>query len=355
MSISKIKTKPAQNQDENPFGEALHNYLSDLFFISLAILIYRIVPFYKTFLFKETQFGIMILWITFMILGLPYYLYLAEGGVCKSRKVLIGLKEYFPNLFEYFRKRWTGRRYKKAVFDPSAKVAILFMLVKFFYLPLMYNFVLSHIFDMKRLYVAIATNHTSWSLLIDQNYIFLMNLLFFIDTLYFAFGYTVESKSLNNEVRSVEPTLIGWAVALVCYPPFNDLFGQFFPWGKTDPILFQKDPLLTLICRIVILILVIIYVWATVALGTRCSNLTNRGIVDKGPYAFIRHPAYISKNMTWWIMTIPVLSWQNLLGAFAWSFIYFLRAITEERHLMADPEYRAYCKKVKWKFIPYIY
>ena len=39
----------------------------------------------------------------------------------------------------------------------------------------------------------------------------------------------------------------------------------------------------------------------------------------------------------------------RLIGS---NVIYGLRAITEERHLMREPHYRDYCKKVPWRFIP---
>jgi len=39
----------------------------------------------------------------------------------------------------------------------------------------------------------------------------------------------------------------------------------------------------------------------------------------------------------------------------AWSAVYFVRAWTEERHLLADPEYQAYVQKVRYRFIPGIY
>jgi protein-S-isoprenylcysteine O-methyltransferase Ste14 len=38
-----------------------------------------------------------------------------------------------------------------------------------------------------------------------------------------------------------------------------------------------------------------------------------------------------------------------------WAFIYYLRAMTEEAHLSADPDYVAYKKEVKYKFIPGIW
>ena len=42
-------------------------------------------------------------------------------------------------------------------------------------------------------------------------------------------------------------------------------------------------------------------------------------------------------------------------STFAWVYIYYLRAITEERHLIKDPEYQEYAKKVKHRFIPKIF
>ena len=114
--------------------------------------------------------------------------------------------------------------------------------------------------------------------------------------------------------------------------------------------------------RLAVLALFAIYVSATVALGAKCSNLTNRGIVSRGPYAIVRHPAYIAKNLAWWVTVIPVLHITNpahaagiVMSMGAWTLIYFLRAITEERHLLADPEYQEYAKKVKYRFIPHVF
>jgi protein-S-isoprenylcysteine O-methyltransferase Ste14 len=92
-----------------------------------------------------------------------------------------------------------------------------------------------------------------------------------------------------------------------------------------------------------------IYAWATVTFGYRFSNLTHRGILTNGPYAFSRHPAYLSKNLFWMISTVPFLTTGNwidavrataLMGIVAG--VYYWRAKTEERHLGADPAYREY-------------
>jgi len=103
----------------------------------------------------------------------------------------------------------------------------------------------------------------------------------------------------------------------------------------------------------VVLLLYVLYVWATVALGFKFSNLTHRGIVANGPYRFVRHPAYAAKNLAWWVDNTFVLTnvWATV-GMILWNAIYVLRALTEERHLGHFDDYQCYSEKVKYKFIP---
>ena len=92
-----------------------------------------------------------------------------------------------------------------------------------------------------------------------------------------------------------------------------------------------------------------IYTWSTCSFGCRFSNLTNRGIVVDGPYRYVKHPAYLSKNISWWMMAVPFVGhvgWRATLVAclslLVTNLIYVIRALTEERHLMRDPAYVAY-------------
>jgi protein-S-isoprenylcysteine O-methyltransferase Ste14 len=182
----------------------------------------------------------------------------------------------------------------------------------------------------------------------------LIYLWLLIDTVYFSFGYCFEADFMKNRVRSVEPTLLGWVVALVCYPPFNQFFSDYAVW-YADVMARYSTESLTFTIKALVLVMFSIYLLATLALGAKCSNLTNRGIVSGGPYSYIRHPAYVSKNIAWWLTLIPIMSAPIFVNMLVWSFIYYLRAMTEEMHLIKDPEYQQYCHKVKYRFIPYVW
>ncbi len=97
-----------------------------------------------------------------------------------------------------------------------------------------------------------------------------------------------------------------------------------------------------------------VYVWASVALGYKGSNLTNRGIVSSGPYRYFRHPAYVSK-VSVWVLSAVYFGKMNIALVLTLLIIYGLRAWTEERHLSADPEYLDYKKKVPWMFFPRVF
>jgi hypothetical protein len=63
----------------------------------------------------------------------------------------------------------------------------------------------------------------------------------------------------------------------------------------------------------------------------------------------MKHPAYISKNISWWLISIPFISIEGAEVAIKHSllllvlnFVYYLRAKTEERHLSLDPVYVQY-------------
>jgi Putative protein-S-isoprenylcysteine methyltransferase len=192
-----------------------------------------------------------------------------------------------------------------------------------------------------------------------------IHLIVIVDTTIALLGYLTSSRFLDTQFTTAEPTPLGWASAMICYPPFNYFFEKItivLTYQLSWPVpMFQEHPQLAIGASTAIVILMSIYSWATVMFGLRFSNLTNRGIICSGPYRVIRHPAYAAKNTAWWIAFAPAII---MLGSVALipavvllvlNSTYVLRALTEERHLMREEHYVEYCKRVKWKFIPGIW
>lgn len=241
---------------------------------------------------------------------------------------------------------------------------------------------------------------------------FAYDLVFVVDCGWALAGYASESRWIGNKTRSVEPTAFGWAICLCCYPPFNNVLGTYLPlesgklvtdwslWAygagaalgfgitmlltRRRPSLFMRvsfaiagaifgfgaawairhwvtipmgvgNDSVMLGFRAATIFLFAIYASATVAFGFKFSNLTNRGIVTRGPYRFVRHPAYLCKCAAWWLEHIPTLTIMKALFLSMLCGVYALRAWTEERHLSKDPDYVAYKKKVPWVLLPGVY
>ncbi|HUQ09315.1 MAG TPA: hypothetical protein VM146_03295 [Steroidobacteraceae bacterium] len=255
----------------------------------------------------------------------------------------------------------------KASLSPAAKQAGLALLLKFFFAPLMINWCLNHAGDMGNSLVQFWDNlkdGVRGRALFDSSLFWAcFQAILFVDTFLFTLGYIVETPALRNRIRSVDPTFFGWAICLACYPPYNDFTSRWLEWQSSDFPQFENTGA-HLAANILLLASLAVYSWASVALGFKASNLTNRGIVARGPYAFVRHPAYTAKNLAWWIGALPNLylvfadgdlrrAAYALLALCGWTTIYALRAITEERHLlMGDNGYAEYMARVRHRFIP---
>lgn len=190
-----------------------------------------------------------------------------------------------------------------------------------------------------------------------------ISLLFTIDVGLAWCGYVVSSRWVENETLSTEPTVLGWVVCLCCYPPFQMFLGLYYAAPDDREILSLEHPWVVTLFTILMALSYLVYVSATVVFGVRFSNLTHRGIIRNGPFAVVRHPAYAAKNAAWWLLMFPTIlfgasadGWSETFGLTAGLVImtgfYYLRAITEERHLSMDPAYRAYCRQVRHRFIP---
>jgi CubicO group peptidase (beta-lactamase class C family)/protein-S-isoprenylcysteine O-methyltransferase Ste14 len=181
-------------------------------------------------------------------------------------------------------------------------------------------------------------------------------LLFLFDVAFGTIGYALTFRVLDSHIRSTNPYLLGWAAALACYPPIILMGrgGVLDYKGSLEWMDIVPSGAASYLWGGALVGLVAIYVWCTVAFGIRFSNLTHRGIITAGPYALTKHPAYIAKNLYWWLLYLPFAAaatpeegLRNTLLLLTVNAIYLIRAKTEEQHLRSDPTYREYASWIE--------
>jgi protein-S-isoprenylcysteine O-methyltransferase Ste14 len=321
------------------------------------LLFYSLVQKHSFFSIQTRDFFDFLFYI-FICVGFPYIFFTLKFKGDKSYEfgdyailTIIGVKSFFYLLFNksYKNRFYQNRRVKKIW---------LLYLVNLIFISLMTQFITNEIYGFRdefNLFLSYQNGSVGWYIEYKTFYLIIFHLLFTVDVSIALIGYTFASRWLNNRTKSVDTTLSGWMVALMCYPPLNSVTSQFIPYRGLDTHQLITNEYMLAVILTLLIILYTIYVWATVALGFKFSNLTNRGIVNIGPYKYVRHPAYISKNFAWWVDNTFVLTniWASIaLGL--WNVVYIARALTEERHLKKDKEYEIYSSIVKYKFLPKI-
>ena len=355
-----------------------HCFYSDALYLLIYVFLFC-NPFFRKYFNSDLQNYYLICLGIYVLASPVIYLIFKPKTIHKSHSI-----EFFNYFIRIFKNIIILKSdYKEVLngFIPSyqEKQAIMLVFIKVFFGTLMVGFlyndlgtisnninICSHIF---------YNTNTADAIINNSNFLykFAITVLFTIDVLMFAIGYLTEACFLNNKIKNVDTNIAGVIFCLLCYPPFNIVASKFLGWNQSDNTLAFNDitSVFAWSLRIAGLFFLAIYASASVSLGTRASNLTNRGTVTKFPYNIVRHPAYISKNLFWFFTTIPILlvdfnspsfnlesyltfAGLIMLSYISWAAIYYFRAIFEERHLMQDPEYQAYAEKVKYRFIPFV-
>jgi protein-S-isoprenylcysteine O-methyltransferase Ste14 len=313
------------------------------FTIGLVAFCYWLLPHYDSALYK--------MYFKFCFMLLPI--------------ILIGSIPYFFILDKFMKEPRDGHWHVGMLLLGKWKETDKFILknhflgwvVKAFFLALMFPALLNNTGIMMNKSFADSLN------IFPSFYDYVYNFIFSVDLVFVCAGYLLTLKIFDSHIRTVEPSILGWLVALQCYQPFwgfteqNYLMYQdSYYWGHM--IIPTGSKALYSVYGSIILILFTIYSLASVAFGLRFSNLTNRGIITNGPYRWMKHPAYIAKNLAWWMISVPFISmesWQKALQhsllLLALNVIYYLRAVTEERHLSLDPTYVKYARALNEKGI----
>jgi hypothetical protein len=219
-------------------------------------------------------------------------------------------------------------------------------LIKGFFIPLFFVYLTHGIGEVDRAAGALARGNFA------SIYVFLWHLMSLVDLAFATGGLIVTLRLIDGHARATDGTALGWVACLACFQPaWSFLYTRYLgyegdmTWGPwLEPI-----PLLYVAWGSVILALTALFTWSTVVFGYRFSQLAHRGIVTNGPYRLTKHPAYVAKNLSWWLISIP---WLPTLGTpeavrncallLLVNYIHVLRARAEERLLSQDPDYVAY-------------
>ena len=380
--------------DENlpaPSNELLFkHYVSSAFVYAIAVMFFLFNPFYINLFSPHSKIwsGVVILYFLYLIFAPVFLFTIRPKTVYASHSIEV--MNYILKLVKRdgLSKNATAAEFLKWLTPAyKEKQSIILYFIKFFFAPQLLVWSVDHANSVWQKYNSFlnlnesALKYYTWQQIMDTPKVLLkyrsavfgimFSFLYFIDCFVYTIGYCTELTFLKNRIRSVESTACGLIFCLICYPNLSSITAALLPWNHNEirfDSLTPSNPLSIIVwtAMLISVFLCIIYVSASIALATKASNLTNRGTVKIFPYNIVRHPAYSSKVIMWWVGTICTFKFLItegrfgdltglLIGAAGWTFIYYMRAITEERHLSLDPEYRAYTKQVKYRFIPYIW
>ena len=384
--------RASKREPRTVWQRATYRWTAVTVVMAALLILYNYHPYYKNQQFTPFKTIYTPAFVMWMAVGLFY----TKATLEKFSSMRFMMRDSALHLV-MLGKAWQNKRFWRVAKNRRVKTTLLGIIVKGFFTPLMTGFFVGHLNSISRAWLThkhlpsmefkvppgtnviaavslwwhnvgvrlgdmIPSGHdlaglvqpwlwnradVSWGLGLTYD------MIFAVDCGWALFGYATESRWIGNKTKSVEPTAFGWLVCLACYPPFNNVLGTYLPL-ENGPQLIQSETA-HLWLRGAVVLLFAIYASATVAFGFRFSNLTNRGIVSRGPYRLVRHPAYLTKCTAWWLEHIPTMTLTKAFFLTLLCGVYALRAWTEERHLSKDPDYLVYKKKTPWVLLPGVY
>jgi len=96
-----------------------------------------------------------------------------------------------------------------------------------------------------------------------------------------------------------------------------------------------------------------ILVYARLSLGRSMGLVpAQRQVVTGGAYRHVRHPIYTGAFIALLALVLHAYSPLNLAWACGVIALFMVKSVIEERFLSHDPEYAAYLRRVRWRWIP---
>lgn len=314
----------------------------------------------------------LIYYVLYIIFALPIYFKFKPKSLLNSKSVAIW--EYIKRQFD--RKENTKTWLENIEPKENEKQAFMILFIKAFfgvytvnilcnqYLPSMdYNIgFLKEMFSQAYQYASTAGVYMGIAQYIDDTTDMWVKLSLTVTMLVYAVSYITDISLFRNKIKSADTTPLGVLSCLLCFYPFILITNFILPNYPEEFVPINNLPL-KLTLSVLLILANLISLIAILRLGTKAGNLTNRGIVTGFPYNIIRHPDYAMQICIAVILPVPVYfndisifaKIMLTLGILGWIYIYYLRAITEERHLIKDEDYQKYVEKVKYRFIPKLF
>jgi len=158
-------------------------------------------------------------------------------------------------------------------------------------------------------------------------------------------GPTAEKERAEKIIQSI--TSLGFATMLVV--PALD---HRFQWSEVPSYASVAGDILL---AVGFLIVFFVYKENTFASAT-IEIAPEQHVISTGLYAFVRHPMYVG-GVFWLVgMALALGSWGGLL-VFALIFPALLWRILDEEELLTKnlPGYEAYCRKVRYRLVPFVW
>lgn len=356
--------------------DVLKHYLSSVLIYGLILLFITFCPLLRNGVIDENFNYInffTIYYIGYIILALPIYLYTRPKTLLTSKSLAI--LGYVKRQFH----KYENVEERLKAFEPkeNEKQGMLILFMQTFFgvscVTILFNQYLSNIdytisFLKEMFTQAVTYTHTNGILLgtiqyIDDTFDMWLKIILMLTTIILTISYLSECNLFKNKIKSIDTTPLGVISCIMCYYPLTSLTNRilYTYTGEGIPI---PNNVVKIISVILLVIANLVILIATARLGTKSGNLTNRGIVTGFPYNIVRHPDYSMQMLCVILTTIPLFLINEIvlaekilyaLGAIGWIFVYYLRAITEERHLLKDEDYKKYTKEVKYRFIPKLF
>lgn len=97
-------------------------------------------------------------------------------------------------------------------------------------------------------------------------------------------------------------------------------------------------------------------IWGKISLGRSFAILpANRGVMTGGAYRIVRHPIYAGYLTGHVLFLLSAFSFHNLAVYAVITYLQLYRILREEALLAAEPEYRAYMERVRYRLLPRVF